>query len=196
VFGRFLKRLIDVVGALGGLLVTAPLYPVAAIVIKIDSPGPVVYRQTRIGLAGRAFTCYKLRTYYADADDRKERTHAEIAATQPYRHPPDDPLVTRTGRFLRKASLNELPQFLNVLKGDMSLVGPRPTLPVDVRYYAYRQQVKPGLTSLWQVSGRSDLDVEAGMELDRWYIERWSLWLDLKIICLTPRAVFSRRGAA
>jgi exopolysaccharide biosynthesis polyprenyl glycosylphosphotransferase len=196
----FAKRVVDVVVAVVVGVVSAPLWLVAALAIRLSSRGPVLYRQERCGLHGRRFVLLKFRTMVENA----ERLRGEVAHLNvmdgPVFKAPADPRVTAVGRFLRRSSLDELPQLLNVLKGDMSLVGPRPPIPQEVEKYEPWQRrrlaMKPGITCLWQISGRSQLDFSTWMELDLAYIDHWSLWLDCKILALTVPAVFSGRGAA
>ncbi len=196
----FIKRVIDVVVATLGLAVSLPLWPLVALGIRLSSPGPVFFRQTRCGLHGRRFTLLKFRTMV----ERAEALQPEVAHLNvmdgPVFKARDDPRVTAVGRLLRRASLDELPQLWNVLTGEMSLVGPRPPIPEEVERYEPWQRrrlaVKPGITCLWQVSGRSELDFATWMELDLAYIDGWSLWLDLKILALTAPAVLRGRGAA
>jgi exopolysaccharide biosynthesis polyprenyl glycosylphosphotransferase len=196
----FVKRVLDVVVALVGLALSAPLWPLVALAIRLGSRGPVLYRQVRCGLHGRRFVVLKFRTMVAGA----EKLQGDVAHLNvmdgPVFKAPGDPRVTTVGRLLRRSSLDELPQLLNVLKGDMSLVGPRPPIPEEVeRYLPWQRRrlaMKPGITCLWQISGRSQLDFATWMELDLAYIDSWSLWLDLKILLLTVPAVFSGRGAA
>ncbi len=193
------KRLLDVVLASLGMLVAVPLLAVAAVAIKLDSPGPVFHRATRVGRGVRPFTFLKLRSMRADAQElRGLLLHRNITQGPTFKlH--DDPRVTRVGRLLRKTSLDELPQLLHVLSGEMSLVGPRPPFPEEVEHYEpwmrRRLEVRPGLTCLWQIRGRSDLPFDEWMRLDVEYVERCSLALDLKILLLTVPAVLSGRGA-
>lgn len=193
------KRLLDVVLASLGMLVAVPLLAVAAVAIKLDSPGPVFHRATRVGKGVRPFTFLKLRSMRADAQElRGLLLHRNITQGPTFKlH--DDPRVTRVGRLLRKTSLDELPQLLHVLSGEMSLVGPRPPFPEEVEHYEpwmrRRLEVRPGLTCLWQIRGRSDLPFDEWMRLDVEYVERCSLALDLKILLLTVPAVLSGRGA-
>jgi len=193
------KRLLDVVLASAGMLIAVPLLAIAAVAIKLDSPGPVFHRATRVGKDGRRFTFLKLRSMRADAEElRGLLLHRNITKGPTFKlH--DDPRVTRVGRLLRKTSLDELPQLLHVLSGEMSLVGPRPPFPEEVEHYEpwmrRRLEVRPGLTCLWQIRGRSDLPFEEWMRLDVEYVERCSLALDLKILLLTVPAVLSGRGA-
>lgn len=197
---RIVKRSCDVIVAASALLLLAPLWLVIALLIKLDSRGSVFYRQERVGMDGRVFLFLKFRTMRAGADDALHREYQrKLIAGQPdvnlgddarpvYKLR-DDPRVTRTGRVLRRLSLDELPQLLNVLRGDMSLVGPRPPIPYEVEAYELwhrkRLDMKPGLTGLWQVSGRNRLSFDEMVRLDLFYIENWSLLLDLKIILRT-----------
>jgi exopolysaccharide biosynthesis polyprenyl glycosylphosphotransferase len=198
---RLLKDVADRLVGLLLLVALAPVLGVLALLIRTDSPGRAFYRQTRVGRHGRPFTVYKLRTMCTDAD----RIRGDLEASNEcdkdgvlfkMRH---DPRVTRLGSFLRRSSLDELPQLLNVVRGEMSLIGPRPALPEEVRAYPpdvrRRLDVKPGLTGLWQVSGRSDLSWEDTVRLDQQYVDNWCWPLDLRIAVLTVRAVLSRRGA-
>jgi len=195
------KRLVDVIGAAIGLVVLSPLLALLALVVKLDSRGPALFTQTRVGLSGRPFRMLKFRTMREGAEAEKD----EIAKLHGCDDPrlfkiPGDPRVTRLGRVIRRWSLDELPQLYNVLAGEMSLVGPRPFFESDLDDYEAhhfrRLSVTPGLTGLWQVSGRSDIvNFEEVVRLDRHYIEHWSLWLDLQILARTLPAVASRRGA-
>lgn len=196
-----LKRLFDIVLASFFLLLALIPFGIIAILIKLDTPGPLVLGQTRIGRDGRAFTCYKFRSMYKDADQHKDA----LARSQSYRGDHvmfklrDDPRRTRVGRWLRRTSLDELPQLINIIRGDMSLVGPRPAVPDEVAKYEpwHRQRLEamPGLTGLWQVNGRSNLSFDEMVRLDLYYAEHWSLWLDLKILLRTIPAVLTARGA-
>ena len=200
-FPIFIKRLIDLTTALIGLVLLSPVLLAIAAAIKIGSRGPVLFTQTRCGLNGRRFQVFKFRTMVEGA----ERRRGEVAHLNEVEGPAfkarRDPRVTTVGRILRKLSLDELPQLVNVLRGDMSLVGPRPPIPQEVVHYERWQRrrlsMKPGLTGLWQVSGRADLgDFNDWIALDLAYIDNWSLWLDLKILLRTIPAVLSARGAA
>jgi len=189
------KRGMDVVGAAMGLILGAPLLALIALAIRLDSPGPIVFRQTRMGIGDRHFEMYKFRSMRKGAEAELERLRELNEADGPIFKIHDDPRLTRVGRFLRRTSLDELPQLWNVLRGEMSLVGPRPPLPAEVtRYMEWHKQrlgVRPGMTGLWQVSGRSMLSFDEGVLLDIYYIENWSLWLDFKILLRTiPRALF------
>ncbi len=199
-FALFLKRLIDLLVAFVVLVLSAPFWLVIVAAVRLTSRGPALYRQVRCGMHGRRFVLLKFRTMVENAESlRHEVAHLNVM-DGPVFKAPGDPRVTPIGRFLRRSSLDELPQLLNVLKGEMSLVGPRPPIPQEVEHYEPWQRrrlaMKPGITCLWQISGRSELDFATWMELDLSYIDHWSLWLDLKILVLTMPAVFSGRGAA
>ncbi|MFP5285559.1 MAG: sugar transferase [Thermoanaerobaculia bacterium] len=193
------KRAMDVVLSAILLVLAAPVLGLAMLLVKLTSRGPALFVQKRIGFEGRKFDMYKLRTMRRGA----ERMQDELASCQEDRtflKIEDDPRVTRVGRLLRKSSIDELPQLWNVLKGDMSLVGPRPLLVCDFRKFPKREQlrrfsVKPGITGLWQVSGRSSLPDGERMRLDLEYVDRWSLGLDLAILARTLPVVLSTRGA-
>jgi len=193
------KRAIDVVAALLLLLVLSPVLALIALIIKIDSRGPVIFRQTRCGKDGKLFTFYKFRGMVADAEARQAEFDHLNEAQGPIFKMKHDPRVTRVGRVLRRTSLDELPQLWNVLRGEMSLVGPRPPLPSEVAKYEpwhhSRLAVKPGLTGLWQVSGRSLLGFDQMVRLDIAYIARWSLLLDLRILLKTVLTVLFMDGA-
>jgi exopolysaccharide biosynthesis polyprenyl glycosylphosphotransferase len=196
---NWLKRVIDVALTTAGLLVIWPAILAIAIAIKLDSPGPVLYRQERVGKHGRHFQLYKFRSMYLDADARRADLIALNEATGPLFKIRHDPRVTRVGAFLRRTSLDELPQLWNVLRGDMSLVGPRPALPSEVDRYEEWQLGRlrgvPGMTGLWQVSGRSEVSFHDMVRLDLHYLRNWSLSLDLEILWKTLPAVLSNRGA-
>jgi exopolysaccharide biosynthesis polyprenyl glycosylphosphotransferase len=196
--GLFFKRIFDTVFSLLALVLLAPFLLLIAVVIKLDSPGPVFYTSERIGKKGVVFRCFKFRTMVQDADKRRgeilhmnERDGVLFKVT-------NDPRVTRLGRFLRKYSIDELPQFLNVLSGDMSIVGPRPPLAAEVRRYDLnhlrRLHVTPGITGLWQVQGRQDPSFASYVSLDVTYIDNWSIWLDFKIILRTVGVVLAGTG--
>lgn len=198
--GLFVKRLMDLSLALVALAVCVPLLPVIVLAVRFSSPGPILFRQVRCGLHGRRFTLLKFRTMVMDAEELRGRVAGLNVMDGPVFKAPKDPRITRVGRLLRRFSLDELPQLLNVITGDMSLVGPRPSIPTEVVQYLPWQRrrlaMKPGITCLWQVSGRSELDFATWMELDLAYIDHWSLWLDIKILLLTVPAVLRGRGAA
>ncbi len=191
------KRLLDVIGAFVLLVLFSPLLVVIWLILMVTTRGRPIFRQIRVGEGGRLFTLYKFRTMVPNAEALQDRVKNELDG--PVFKNRRDPRVTRFGRFLRKFSLDELPQLFNVLKGDMSLVGPRPPVPKEVLQYEpwqlERLSVKPGLTGLWQVSGRADLPFERWVELDLEYVARQSLWLDVKILLKTPWAVLSGKGA-
>jgi exopolysaccharide biosynthesis polyprenyl glycosylphosphotransferase len=193
------KRCMDL--AIAALIVPLlPVFGLIALAIKLDSPGPVFFRQERVGLHKRRFRMLKFRTMVQDADRRQAEVEHLNEAKGPIFKIADDPRITRVGRLLRRSSLDELPQILHVLTGEMSLVGPRPMSLRDVDLFDQgiqrkRFSVKPGLTCLWQVSGRSNLPFSKWLELDLYYIEHWSLGLDLKILCKTIPAVLSGNGA-
>ena len=193
------KRLIDLLGALTGLILVLPLFPFLVLLIKLDTPGPLFFKQRRVGLLGRYFNCYKFRSMVGDAEARKvELQHLNEASGAAFKIE-DDPRITGVGTFLRRSSLDEFPQLWNVLCGQMSIVGPRPQIPEEVSQYtpaqARRLLVKPGLTCLWQVSGRSQLDFAEWMELDIEYVRRQSLFFDIEILARTLPAVVERKGA-
>ncbi|GAA1783169.1 sugar transferase [Actinomadura chokoriensis] len=196
---RLFKGLFDRTAALAGLLVLSPLMLIVAFLIKVTSAGPVMFRQTRVGRGGREFTVLKFRTMVQDAEARKTELVQLNENDGVLFKIREDPRITRVGRWLRRYSLDELPQLINVLRGDMSLVGPRPPLPEEVAQYGgdvYRRLVvKPGLTGLWQVSGRSDLSWEESVRLDLRYVDNWTLALDLQIMWKTWSAVLRGSGA-
>ncbi|GAB3920814.1 exopolysaccharide biosynthesis polyprenyl glycosylphosphotransferase [Microlunatus endophyticus] len=198
-FTRRIKRAMDIAITSVGLLVIAPLLAIVALVIKLDDRGPIVFRQTRIGIDGKPFTMLKFRSMCVDAEQKLAALMAENEGAGPLFKIEHDPRITRVGRILRKYSIDELPQLFNVLSGSMSLVGPRPPLQSEVDEYAEsvrrRLKVVPGLTGLWQVSGRSLLTWEESVRLDLKYVENWSIGLDLAIIFKTAYAVFAKRGA-
>jgi lipopolysaccharide/colanic/teichoic acid biosynthesis glycosyltransferase len=193
------KRIFDLAAALSGLFLVLPLLPFIAALIKLETSGPVLFHQVRVGRCGRLFACYKFRSMAVDAENLKDELRHLNEATGAAFKIKDDPRITGVGRFLRRSSLDEFPQLLNVLRGDMSIVGPRPQIPSEVADYtqlqARRLLVKPGLTCLWQVSGRSQLDFSEWMELDRRYVDAASARLDARILLQTLPAVIQRKGA-
>jgi len=196
-----LKRTMDVAVSLVALLIAVPFFILpAAILIKLTSPGPIVFRQKRVGRNGRLFTLYKLRTMREDAEQLKDSLMAKNEVDGPVFKIKKDPRITGVGRVLRKLSIDELPQLWNVLRGDMSLVGPRPPIPAEVekyeRWQRRRLSMRPGITCIWQVSGRSGVAFNRWMEMDLEYIDNWSLGLDLKILLKTIPSVFMARGAS
>jgi exopolysaccharide biosynthesis polyprenyl glycosylphosphotransferase len=196
-----MKRALDFCLALVALIIVSPVMVLAAILIKLTAPGPIFFLQERIGQNKRKFTIYKFRSMAVDAEDKMRQLEHLNEVSGPVFKIKQDPRITPVGRFLRKTSIDELPQLFNVLKGDMSLVGPRP-LPVrdyegfNEDWHRRRFSVRPGITCLWQVNGRSSIPFEKWMELDMQYIDKWSLWLDLKILARTIPAVLKGFGAA
>ncbi len=196
---RMLKTMLDWSVALGALILGAPILAVIALLIRLDSPGPVFYRRRVMGVNGKQFDAFKFRTMYVNGDAilaRYPELQAKLAQTHKLKY---DPRVTRVGRFLRKTSLDELPQLFNVLRGEMSVVGPRMISPPEMTMYAKYGlnllTVKPGMTGLWQVSGRSDVSWEQRVRFDMHYIRNWSIWLDIQILIQTIPAVLKSRGA-
>ena len=207
-----IKRVMDIVGSGLLLLIISPFLAVIAIAIKLGSKGPVIFKQERLGQLGKRFSCLKFRTMYANNDPKihqeyisqfiagKQESANKVEGQQPIYKITNDPRITPIGRFLRKSSLDELPQFWNVLRGEMSLVGPRPPVPYEFEIYDpwHRRkvlEVKPGVTGLWQVSGRSRTRFDEMVRLDLRYCQSWSIWLDIKILLATPGAIFSGDGA-
>ena len=192
--------MLDLVGALVGCVFLGILTVIVGPMIKLESPGPIFFAQKRVGRNGRIFKMYKFRSMYADAEERKKELMAQNEMNGLMFKMENDPRITKTGAFLRKTSLDEFPQFINILKGDMSLVGTRPpTLDEFAQYSPYhkkRLSFRPGLTGIWQVSGRSDItDFEEIVKLDVEYIDNWSFWLDIKILLKTFLEVFTQKGA-
>ncbi|MFZ2949509.1 MAG: sugar transferase [Desulfuromonadaceae bacterium] len=195
------KRCMDFAGALVGVVFTALMFPFIVLAIKLDSPGPVFFGQPRVRENGRSFICWKFRTMCVDAEEQKQKLMAQNEMNGAMFKVKNDPRVTRVGRFLRKTSLDEFPQFLNVLQGEMSLVGTRPPTPGEVATYddwhRKRISIKPGITGLWQVSGRNQVkEFDDVVRLDILYIETWTIWLDIKIILKTPLVMLGRQGAS
>jgi lipopolysaccharide/colanic/teichoic acid biosynthesis glycosyltransferase len=202
---RSARQLVESVAALGLIAVLSPVFVGAAVAIKVTSRGPVFFRQPRVGLHRQAFTIFKFRTMHADNDDREHRRlmREQLTAEQaPNGGEPgiykivNDPRVTRVGNFLRQFSIDELPQLWNVVRGEMSLVGPRPYVPWEAELFppdvAKRFEVRPGMTGLWQVSGRSTVDFRTALRIDVYYAEHKSLWLDLRILVRTAVVIFDR----
>ncbi|MEN6521440.1 MAG: sugar transferase [Armatimonadota bacterium] len=196
---QLVKRALDVIGALVLLLILSPVFLLIVICIRVDSPGAIIFRQKRLGLGGRAFVFYKFRSMCIDAEKSKTEILHLNEVSGPIFKIRNDPRVTRVGKFMRRYSLDELPQLFNVLKGDMSFVGPRPPLPDEVEQYEEwqlrRLSVIPGITCLWQISGRSKLSFDEWVNLDLKYIESRSIWLDIIILLKTIPAVISADGA-
>ena len=198
--GLLYKRILDIVGGLIGTIILFMMYPLVAAAIKLDSPGPVLFKQKRMGRHGRVFNLYKFRSMYEDAEQRKQELMQNNEMNGALFKLKDDPRITRVGRFLRKTSLDEFPQFLNVLKGEMSLVGTRPPTLDEVEKYQpehlKRISAKPGITGLWQVSGRNQItDFEQVVALDCYYLDNWRFFYDLKILVKTIFVVLKRKGA-
>ncbi|MDD4995224.1 MAG: sugar transferase [Patescibacteria group bacterium] len=210
-WGRILKRAFDITGSLFLIVITSPLLTLTAIIIRLESRGPIIFKNERVGVFGKKFFTYKFRSMYKEycigaqfknqnkALELEQRLIKERSIKEgPVYKIADDPRVTRVGRFIRRFSIDELPQFFNVLAGSMSLVGPRPHQPREVENYAAEQKqihfIRPGVTGLAQISGRSDLEFEEEARLDIYYIEHWSLWLDIWILLKTPFVVIQRKG--
>ncbi len=196
-----LKRLMDIIGSSLGLLLASPIMLIVAILIKLEDPkGPILFSQVRNREYPKTFKMYKFRSMYVDAEERLQDLMHLNEQSGPAFKIKDDPRITKIGKFIRKTSLDELPQLFNVLKGDMSLVGPRPAIPREVEQYTtYQKQrlfVKPGLTCIWQVSGRNNIEFDQWVELDIEYIKTRSLWLDIKLILLTIPALLGDENAS
>ena len=199
-FYEICKRGIDIIGAGSGLLLLSPVIAIVACAVKFTSKGPIFFSQKRVGKNGQLFDMYKFRSMVVNAEELKEKLANQNEMSGPMFKMKDDPRVTKVGKFIRKTSLDELPQLWNVLKGDMSLVGPRPSLPKEVREFEKwmykRLTVKPGLTCYWQVSGRNNIDFEDWMKLDISYIEDRNLWIDIKLIFKTVFVLFGDKNAS
>jgi len=199
IFYRTWKRLFDLAASLFGLLLILPLLPFIVLLIKLETPGPIFFKQLRVGYRGRIFNCYKFRSMTVDAEDQKQQMQHLNEATGAAFKIKDDPRITGVGRFLRRSSLDEFPQLFSVLLGEMSIVGPRPQIPSEVEDYtpehARRLLVPPGLTCLWQVSGRSHLDFLEWMELDQEYVRQAGFHMDFHVLTRTLPAVIERKGA-
>ena len=196
----FIKRIIDILGSIVGLAITAVVSIFVVPAIKLESPGPAIFAQDRVGKNGRIFKFYKFRSMYADAEARKAQLMTDNEMSGPMFKMKDDPRITKVGKFIRATSIDELPQFFNVLKGDMSLVGTRPPTVQEYKQYEMHQKrrlsSKPGITGLWQVSGRSDItDFNEVVKLDLQYIDNWSLGMDIKILFKTVQVILTQDGA-
>ncbi|MDY4077641.1 MAG: sugar transferase [Clostridium sp.] len=195
----FAKRVFDVGASLVGLVCLSPVLLGAAVAIKLESEGPIIFSQDRVGLNGKKFKMYKLRSMVSNAEELKEKLLEKNEMSGPMFKMKDDPRITKVGKFIRKTSIDELPQLINVLKGDMSLVGPRPSLPKEVEQFEpwmyERLQVKPGLTCIWQVSGRNNIDFEDWMKLDIKYVRERSFFGDLKLVFKTFFVLFGDKNA-
>lgn len=195
----FVKRLIDLLGSVIGLIVLSPIIFIVSLLIKFESKGPVIFSQDRIGKDGRVFKMYKFRSMVINAEELKEKLKEQNEMSGPMFKMKEDPRVTKVGKFIRKTSIDELPQLVNVLKGEMSLVGPRPSLPKEVEQFEEwmmeRLEVKPGLTCYWQVSGRNNIDFEDWMKLDIKYVREKNLIIDIKLIFKTVFVLFGDENA-
>lgn len=194
------KRVLDLLLSSILLIVISPLFLFIALWIRVDSPGQIIFKQTRVGLQGKPYTIYKFRTMVTNADEIMQAKLAKLESLEDFTfQEKDDPRITPSGRFLRKMSFDELPQLLNILKGDMSLVGPRPEVPDIVKFYTPEQhqrlKVLPGVTGLAQINGRSELTLSETMSYDLEYVHRWSIWLDLEILWRTVFVVLTGKGA-
>lgn len=200
IFQLMLKRLFDVVGSVALLILLSPLLVATALLVRLTSPGPVFFAQDRIGMNKRVFRLLKFRSMVVDAEERKKDLAHLNEVDGPVFKIKQDPRVTPVGKVIRKLSIDELPQLINVMLGEMSLVGPRPPLPSEVDLYDWtdrkRLSIRPGITCLWQVSGRNELSFQEWMELDRAYIDNWSTWLDMKILLRTIPVVLFGKGAS
>ena len=197
---QVLKRTMDIVGGIVGCIISIPIIALVAIPLKLESPGPLIFKQRRVGRNGRVFYIHKLRSMYVDAEARKKGLMAQNEMNGLMFKMEDDPRITRVGRFIRRTSIDELPQFFDVVRGSMSLVGTRPPTLDEYRQYEShhkrRLSMKPGITGLWQVSGRSDIDdFEEVVKLDVQYIDNWSIWMDIYLLFRTVGVVFDRKGA-
>ncbi|WP_347707762.1 sugar transferase [Clostridium sp. 1001275B_160808_H3] len=196
---RLSKRVIDIIGSFTGLVLLSPILIIVGILIKFESKGPIVFTQKRVGKDGKEFDMYKLRSMVINAEEIKEKLKEQNEMSGPMFKMKDDPRITKVGKFIRKTSIDELPQLVNVLKGDMSLVGPRPSLPNEVKEFETwmlkRLNVKPGLTCYWQVSGRNNIDFEDWMKLDIKYVNERSFLLDIKLIFKTFFVLFGDNNA-
>jgi len=194
-----IKRIIDIIGALSGLILISPVMIIVAIWIKLDSKGPVLFAQNRVGRDGSKFVMYKFRSMCSNAEGLLCKLKDENEMSGPMFKMKDDPRITKIGKFIRKTSIDELPQLFNILKGDMSLVGPRPSLPKEVvQFTSFQKQrliAKPGLTCYWQVRGRSDISFKDWMKMDVEYIEERNTWVDISLIFQTVGVLFGDEGA-
>lgn len=193
------KRLMDILGSLLGIICLSPLMIIIAILIEIDSKGLIIFSQERVGKNGEIFKMYKFRSMVTNAEEMLDKLKDKNEMSGPMFKIKDDPRITRIGKFVRKTSIDELPQLFNVLKGDMSLVGPRPNLPREVaefsQYHRKKLLVKPGLTCYWQVAGRNEIGFEEWMELDIKYLKERTLWIDIKLIIRTFFVLFGDKNA-
>ena len=197
----FFKRVMDIVGSLCGLIILSPVFLVVGVLIKLEDPkGKVFFSQERNGINGKTFNMYKFRSMVHNAEELLDQLQGQNEQSGPVFKIKDDPRITKVGKFIRKTSIDELPQLLNILKGDMSIVGPRPPIPREVEQYtSYQMQrllVKPGLTCYWQVGGRNEIGFDEWVELDIKYIEERNLWIDIKLIFKTVFVLFGDKNAS
>jgi lipopolysaccharide/colanic/teichoic acid biosynthesis glycosyltransferase len=197
---ELMKRSIDIICSLIGLIFLMPLLVIVAILIKIESKGPVIFAQDRVGMDGRLFKMYKFRSMISNAEELKEKLASKNERTGPMFKIKEDPRITKVGKFIRKTSIDELPQLMNILKGDMSIVGPRPSLPNEVKEFEKwmlrRLDVKPGLTCYWQVSGRDDIEFDEWMKLDVKYVNERNILIDFLLISKTFFVLFGDSHAS
>ena len=195
-----IKRIIDIVASFTGLILLSPLILIVSMLIKLESKGEVIFKQKRVGLNGKEFYMYKFRSMVINAEELKEQLESQNEMSGPMFKIKDDPRITKVGKFIRKTSIDELPQLINVIKGDMSLVGPRPSLPKEVKKFEpwmmERLEVKPGLTCIWQISGRNNIDFEDWMKLDIKYVRERSIKFDIKLILKTVLVLFGDKNAS
>ena len=195
-----IKRIIDIVASFTGLILLSPLILIVSMLIKLESKGEVIFKQKRVGLNGKEFYMYKFRSMVINAEELKEQLESQNEMSGPMFKIKDDPRITKVGKFIRKTSIDELPQLINVIKGDMSLVGPRPSLPKEVEKFEQwmmeRLEVKPGLTCIWQISGRNSIDFEYWMKLDIKYVRERDFKLDIKLILKTILVLFGDKNAS
>lgn len=197
----FFKRVMDIVGSLCGLIILSPVFLIVGVLIKLEDPkGKVFFSQVRNGIDGKTFNMYKFRSMVHNAEELLDKLQEQNEQSGPVFKIKDDPRITKVGKFIRKTSIDELPQLLNILKGDMSIVGPRPPIPREVEQYtSYQMQrllVKPGLTCYWQVGGRNEIGFDEWVELDIKYIEERNLWIDIKLIFKTVLVLFGDKTAS
>ena len=199
-FYLFSKRVTDIFLSAIGLILLSPILLIVAIAIRIDSKGPIIFKQDRVGKDGKIFSMYKFRSMIVNAEELKAKLETKNEMSGPMFKMKNDPRITKVGRFIRKTSIDELPQLINVIKGDMSLVGPRPSLPKEVEKFSpwmlERLKVKPGITCYWQVMGRNNIAFEEWMKLDVKYVHEMNYWLDIKLIFKTFFVLFGDESAS
>lgn len=194
------KRAMDIVASLFGLIILSPLLILVSILIKLESSGPILFKQERVGLKGKNFVMYKFRSMVINAEELKAKLESQNEMSGPMFKIKNDPRVTKVGKFIRKTSIDELPQLINILKGEMSIVGPRPSLPKEVNMFEgwmlRRLDAKPGLTCYWQVRGRNNIGFEEWMRMDVDYVSERNIWIDIKLIFRTAVLLFGDKNAA